>query len=111
MKITRIDRQKKNKKRFSVILDGRYGFSVSEDNLLLLGLREGLEIDDEKLEAIAAEEENRKALDSAFRLFAVRGRSEKELTSRLKQKKLSKLSIDAALGRMKELGYIDDSKF
>jgi len=94
-----------------VFLDGRYGFSVSEENLLSSGLKEGREIDEEELGAIAREEENRKALDSSFRLFAVRDRSEKELTTRLGQKRLSKSSIDAALGRMKELGYIDDSKF
>ena len=94
-----------------MFLDGRYGFSVSEENLLSSGLKEGREIDEEELGAIAREEENRKALDSSFRLFAVRDRSEKELTTRLGQKRLSKSSIDAALGRMKELGYIDDSKF
>ena len=94
-----------------MFLDGRYAFSVAEENLLSLGLKEEQEIDEEELAAIASEEDNRKAIDSSFRLLAVRDRSEKELTTRLKLKKLSKTSIDSALGRMKELGFIDDSKF
>ena len=97
--------------RFSVFLDGRYGFSVSEENLLKLGLRNGQDIDEQALASIAVDEENRKALDSVFRLLAVRNRSRKELTTRLKLKKLSKSSIDAALGRIKEIGYLDDAKY
>ncbi len=53
----------------------------------------------------------RKAINYSFRLLKERQRSEKELSSRLSQKKFSKSIITKTIVRLKELSYIDDKKF
>lgn len=111
MKITKIERQKKNKERVSVFLDGKYAFSLSEETLLKLRITEGQEVENDDLYAIAGEEENRNALDTVFRLLGIRSRSEKELVQRLRKKKFSPAAIDRAVARVKELGYVNDAKF
>lgn len=111
MKITKLERQKKNKERISVFLDERYAFSLSEESLLKLHLKEGQEIEKDDLDRIVLEEENRDAMDLAFRLLGIRSRSERELVQRLKQKKFSPVTIERTVGRIRELGYINDAQF
>lgn len=52
-----------------------------------------------------------KAKAYAFRLLAVRQRSQKELCERLCRKKFSLPVINKAIGYLKEIGYINDRRF
>ncbi|MFC1501565.1 regulatory protein RecX [Elusimicrobiota bacterium] len=111
MIITKIEQQKKKKNYYSVFLDDKYGFSVSDENLIKFKLREDLEINEDIIEDINGEEIKQKAINSVWRLLSIRSRSRKELTERLKRKKFSDSVIDGALLRAQELGYINDAKF
>ena len=51
-----------------------------------------------------------RALDSAFRILARRDHTCKELAVKLRQKGFSRIAIDAALARCRDLGYLDDAK-
>jgi regulatory protein len=54
---------------------------------------------------------HQKAKQKAFRLLAVRPRSEEELRSRLKQKGFDEEVIEATITRLRELKYLDDESF
>jgi regulatory protein len=51
------------------------------------------------------------ALSAAFRLLALRDRSEKDLSVRLQRKGFGAEEISATLERCRELGYVDDERF
>jgi regulatory protein len=52
-----------------------------------------------------------KAKQRAFRLLAVRARSEKELRSKLKEKGFDEIVIGEVTARFRELNYLDDESF
>ena len=52
MKITKIERQKHNLKRYSVFLDGKYKFGIHKELIAQLNLKKGKEIDNTELERI-----------------------------------------------------------
>ena len=52
-----------------------------------------------------------KAKGYAFRLLAIRQRSQKELFERLTRKKFSQTAIDKTIDYLKEIDYINDRRF
>ena len=55
-RISNIEIQKNNKKRYNIYVDNEYAFSVSEDVLIKESLQKGLDIDDNKLSNIIQED-------------------------------------------------------
>ena len=51
-----------------------------------------------------------KALDAAFRLLARRDHTRRELILKLRRKGFGRQTVDGALLRCRELGYLDDAK-
>ena len=47
----------------------------------------------------------------ALRLLAIQPRSEKDLRIRLRRRSLCSTAVDAAIARMRELGYLNDAAF
>ncbi|MHB9154768.1 MAG: regulatory protein RecX [Endomicrobiales bacterium] len=111
MKITRIQRQKRHQDRFSIFLDGSYSFSLSEETLLKHHLEEGQSFEPGALQPLIEEEEQRHAMDYAFRLLGIRSRSEKELAERLRLKNFPPQAVDRVFNRLRELGYLNDAQF
>lgn len=56
-------------------------------------------------------DELKKARLAAFHLLKIRGRSEKELRGRLKQKKFSSAIIETTIDHLKKTRFIDDRQF
>ncbi|MFH1368133.1 MAG: RecX family transcriptional regulator [Elusimicrobiota bacterium] len=111
MKITSIQKQKRNQKHYSVFVDYKYSFSVSEETLLKSGIKDGDNLEQADIDRIAGEEQNSKAFESALHLLEYSSRSKKELKDRLLRKKLPPEAVDGALARIERIGYINDDKF
>lgn len=111
MVITKIARQKRNKERYSIYIDGKFAFGLDEAALAKLQLAVGRTVTPEELDGIIAEEERRQAMDASFTLLTYRSRSRKELAQRLQRKQFSETAITAALDRLQELGYLNDEQF
>jgi regulatory protein len=60
---------------------------------------------------MADDPEYEKGLQKAYRLLAVRARSERELRTRLKEKMFDGQVIDRVIARLYELNYLDDEAF
>jgi regulatory protein len=60
---------------------------------------------------MADDPEYEKGLQKAYRLLAVRARSERELRTKLKEKKFDRPVIDRVVARLYELTYLDDEAF
>ncbi|MEJ2744395.1 MAG: regulatory protein RecX [bacterium] len=52
-----------------------------------------------------------KAMNAALRLLSFRPRTERELSSRLREKGFTLDVVDRVCGRLKGLGYVDDRQF
>ena len=111
MKITDIKQQVKRQGRYSLYVDGKYLFSLSESELMKSGIRIGREYTEAELEELlqtaVLDKANMRALDYLSR----RPRSEWELRDYLKRKDYDSPTIDTILNKLSDYGYIDDVKF
>ena len=68
-------------------------------------------ITEEELQAAAAAETRRRALDSALRLLGYRGRSRVEMRQRLLRKGYEEEIVNEAVRWLEEHGLLDDAQF
>lgn len=111
MKITDIKAQVKRQGRYSIFVDEKYSFSLSEAELLNLGLKIGQDYDDSGLSALKNKAEEDKALMRVYDLLARRRRSEREVRDYLKRKECEEDLINRIINRLHEHSYLDDAKF
>jgi regulatory protein len=109
--ITKIEQQKKNKKRFSIFLDGEYSFGAGEEIVFKYNFKEGLKIEEKKIKEIIFEEEKRSARNYAYKLLGLRARSEKEIHNKLKQKGYDENIILEVIKTLKNYNYLNDIEF
>lgn len=120
-KITSVEPQKKNPKRFNVFLDGEFAFGADEDLIVTFRLIPGKVILKEELEKLIYEAEVGKLMERMYGLFSVRQRSEKEVRDYLRnlsfkrkikeREEISDLTIDLLVDRLKEKGLVNDLEF
>lgn len=110
-KITDIVRQKGNKKRVSLFLDGAFFCGLDELTAVKNRLETGAEIDEDELARLQRESEYTTALDKALSYLSVRPRSEREIRDYLKGKGYLSSVADKVSQRLEELGYLDDEAY
>ncbi len=111
MVITKIEKQKKNRKRWNLYVDGEFTCGISEDTFLNFGLRTNDEITDETINEIKKFDEYLYAKKSALDFLSYRIRSVKEITDKLKSKKISAGTIEKTITHLEKLGLINDEEF
>jgi regulatory protein len=111
MLITLIEKQKKRRGRYSVFLDGEFGFGITDNTLLKFGLRKNDELTEEKIEEIKDYDEFDYAKKYSFDLLSRSPKSEKEIRTKLKQKKISGSNIVKVIDALKELKFLDDANY
>lgn len=110
-KVTDIQLQKNNPGRYSVFLDGEFSFGISDIDLYNLGIKIGLEIDDEFMKVIEETVDFKKCLDYATNLVSKKMYSKKELTGKLTLKGYTDSAIKSSMDIMEEYGYINDDVY
>jgi regulatory protein len=109
--ITAIEKQKR-RRRADVSLDGELTFSLGLDLIATAGLAVGDVLTHARRQELEAEDQRFGAVQAALRLLAARPRSERDLWQRLtRQRGFRKEAVDYAIGRMRDLGYLDDAAF
>ena len=111
MKITNIKQQVKRVDRYSIYVDGKYFFPLSESELLHVGLRIGQEFTESELSELKDRAVVDKGYDRALNLILRRPRSEWELRDYLKRKQYSSDATDIVLNMLNDRGYVDDADF
>lgn len=109
-RITDITMQR-NGKRANIFVDGRFKCGLENITVLSSGLKIGQETDDETLEALQLSSEMENAFNKALSYVSLRRRTEKEVRLKLREKGYLNSVIDAATGKLKDYGYIDDTKY
>ncbi len=111
MKITKIEQQQKNKRRYSIYLDGEFGFGIHESILLKAGLHAGDEISSETIAQYEKQDALFRAKETSFHLLKYRQRSEAELRQRLLQKSFAEEIVEETVAELKQKKYLDDAEF
>ncbi len=110
-KISAIKQQVKRADRYSIYVNSKYVFSLSEAELLKTGLRIGQEFTQKELEDLRKAAVLDKGYDRALNLISRRSRSRWELEDYLKRKDYEPEAIENILGALSEKGYVDDHDF
>jgi len=109
--ITSIEPQKKRKGRFNVFLDGEFAFGADKETVYDFGLRKNDDLTEEKMKEITDYDELNFGKKIAFSFLNYKPRTEKEIRKKLKEKKISEASIEKVITILKNLKYLDDSKY
>ena len=111
VKITDIRAQVKTPGRYSVFVDGKFSFGLSEVALLDAGVRVGQELSAPQLAELKQTAQSDKAYNRALGLLARRPRSEWEMRDYLKRKDYEQTLIDATVTRLRDGGWLNDADF
>ncbi len=111
MIITAIKQQEKLKGRYSVFVDGKYAFSLSDTTLLDARLTPNMEITGEQLASYKQLSADDKVYGNALRYAAMRLRSRWELQNYLQRKQASPDLALQIMDKLQRVGMIDDLAF
>ncbi len=120
-KVTSVERQKKNPKRFNIFLDGVFAFGADADTVVNFRLIEGKEVDSESLQKVLMETEVGVLMDRMYGLFGRRARSEQEIRNYLRElsfkrkikdkEEISGVVVESLIERLKQKGLLNDEEF
>lgn len=108
-KITALQIQPRNRNRVNVFVDNTYAFSLAA--LVATPLRIGQILTDEDISRLRAEDTFQTAYDRVLNYLSYRPRSQAEVERYLADKGVQPDVIAAVVGRLGEVGLIDDSAF
>jgi regulatory protein len=111
MKVTDIKQQVKRAGRFSIFVDGKYSFSLSDTAILENPVRVGQELDEAELKAFKELSADDKIYNATLNYLAIRPRSEWELRQYMQRKHSPAPLVDQILNKLSIMGYVDDEKF
>jgi regulatory protein len=111
LKITKLEPQKRNPRRVSIYLGGRFALGIDAQVAQELSLRQGMELSQGQLQKIALAEEKSRAKNFALDFIGYRARSIWEVTQRLKKRGHSQRIIEQVLRELHQSGLLDDIQF
>lgn len=111
MKITKITAQVKQAGRYSVYVDEKYAFSLSDTALLESKLVPGQELTKEELDKWKQASNDDKMLGRALQYAMLRPRSRWEMEIYLRRKKAPPALVEAILNKLSKLHLLDDLAF
>ena len=111
MKITAIKQQVKRQDRYSIFVEGKYAFSLSEGGLIESRLASGQELDAGQLAALKETAGLDKAYGNALRYVVMRPRSEWELLQYFRRKQIDEAAAAPIMDRLRGLDLLNDAAF
>src|SRR5215210_2355285 len=97
--------------RARIFVDGAFWAEIDAAVAAQRGLREGVALSIEELDEARIAGERALAMDRALNFLGYRARSEKEVRDRLGRYGYGEETVEGVIGRLKELGYLDDEDF
>lgn len=108
MEITSAERNKKNKDRFSVYIDGKFSFTILEDDYLVMNLYEKKDLSEEELDYIKNTLNFRDAKNTAIRYLSIKMRTENEVRLKLQEEGFDSDSTEKAIEELTAIGYLNN---
>ena len=111
MKVTQLKQQVKDAGRVSVFVDEKYCFSLTLDQVLVEGVKKGIELDEAQLSYFKKISVEGKLRSRALEWLMGRPHSERELREYLYRKKAEKEQIEAVVEEFRAKKYVNDEHF
>jgi regulatory protein len=111
MIISKIEKQKKDKKRYNIYLEGEFFCGLYEDTLLKYGLAAGDGLSEGELNDIRDFDEYMYAKKAAMDYLSYRIRTNAEIRRKLRSKKISERTIEKVVEHLLDLGLLNDEEF
>jgi regulatory protein len=102
-------RERRGKARIWV--DGEFWAEIDAEVALERGLREGVALGLEELDEARVAGERALAMGRALHFLGYRARSLREVRARLRRYGYGEETVEGVVGRLEELGYLDDEEF
>ncbi len=109
--ISAVEPQKRKKDRYNIYAGGEYLCSLSAQSLVVFGIKEGKQIDIEKLKNAVEADNTQYAFDSAVNLLSFKMRTKKEITDKLLDKKIDEEAVKKAIKKLEDYGYLNDEEY
>jgi regulatory protein len=109
--ITAITQQKRTTTRFSLYLDDKYAFAMSDLELSTSGLRVGQELTSQEVQAWEQQSLENKAHHLALGYLSYRPRSQREVEDYLRGKDYEPDLVAIVTARLERAGLINDAEF
>jgi regulatory protein len=97
--------------RAKIWVDGEFWAEIDAEVACERGLREGAALGLEELEEARAAGERALAMNRALHYLGYRARSRREVRDRMRRYGYGGETVEGVLGRLEELGYLDDEEF
>lgn len=111
MKITGIRQQVKRADRYSVFVDEKYSFSLSEAALLDSGITSGQELTAQQIVDYKQLSADDRVYHRALRYIAMRPRSTQEMVRYLQRHEAPEALAQSIIHKMSDLGLLDDASY
>lgn len=111
MKITKIEIQKKNKNRVNLYLDEEFFCGLSLETVLKNHLKEGIEVEEDKIKFLVFETEKEMALSKAVGYISKCQKTKKEVYKYLIQKGYDEEIINYVISKLEEYNFVDDTLY
>lgn len=110
--ISRLLAGKKNPSRINLYLDGEFAFALSLDEVVKNGLKKGLELTADQVEALKKNDDLYWAYAKILNYLSFRPRSEFEVRARLKKYDVTEVAnVDWIINKLKTNNYVSDLDF
>jgi regulatory protein len=109
--VTKIETQKRNPRRKSVFIDGKFAFGLDQEIFYKSGLKKGDSLSEQQIRKITKEERKKEAKDVALRFLSFQRRTEKQIREKLQKKGFDEKTIKATIDKLKEFDLINDFEF
>ena len=111
MKITGLEKQKKNENRYNLYVDNKFFLGVDENVIIKHRLVTGMEVEESYLNNVIRTEELNKSINVACNYLGFKQRSEKEVRDKLKLKEFDEEIIDDTIEFLNKYGYLNDYNY
>ncbi len=109
--ITKIEPQKRNPRRRSIFINGKFAFGVDEEVVSRLGLEKGESLAETRISKILAGKSENEAKEAALRFLSFRRRTEKEIRDKLRGRGFDQKAIKKTIEKLKGYDLINDHEF
>ncbi|HDQ45078.1 MAG TPA: hypothetical protein ENN17_06190 [bacterium] len=110
-RVTRIEPQKRNLRRFNLFLDGEFAFGLDQTVLLECHLHEGDSLAPAEIGKVLRCEARHRAKEKALRLIAYRPRSVEEVRKRLRETGCDPSIVQEVIDNLVRVNLLNDAEF
>ena len=111
MEITSAEKSRKNKDRLSIYIDGKFSFTISEEDYISMNLYDNPVLTEDTIDYIKNTLNFREAKSLAVRYLSIKLRTEKEVRTKLQDAGYDSTCTEKVIDELKAIGYINNKLY